>query len=280
MFLKALQVRNRAFLEAAVALHQAGRVPAGAYLLDLDTMTENARTMSAEAGRLGLDVLAMTKQIGRNPARARCAQGGRDRPLRRRRHGLCPADPREWPRARPHWPSLPDPASRGGGGRGHAPGLLDHLQRGEGNRGRACGARPRPRAGADCPHPGARRYLLFRPRRGLRRGRRRGRGGSARPHAGRALRRAYHLPCPALRRGRRRGEADAQSRHPARGSIAACAARPAGHRHQRAGHHVRACDGGAGRRWCNPGGAGPRAHRHDAAATPARSCRSARRCST
>ena len=67
MFLKALQARNRAFLEAAVALHQAGRVPAGAYLLDLDTMTENARTMSDEAARLGLDVLAMTKQIGRNP---------------------------------------------------------------------------------------------------------------------------------------------------------------------------------------------------------------------
>ena len=67
MFLKALQARNRAFLEAAVALHQAGRVPAGAYLLDLDTMTENGRLMSAEAARLGLDVLAMTKQIGRNP---------------------------------------------------------------------------------------------------------------------------------------------------------------------------------------------------------------------
>ena len=67
MFLKALQARNRAFLEAAVVLHQAGRVPAGAYLLDLDTMTENAQLMSAEAGRLGLDVLAMTKQIGRNP---------------------------------------------------------------------------------------------------------------------------------------------------------------------------------------------------------------------
>ena len=67
MFLKALQARNRAFLEAAVALHQAGRVPAGAYLLDLDTITENARLMSAEAAQLGLDVVAMTKQIGRNP---------------------------------------------------------------------------------------------------------------------------------------------------------------------------------------------------------------------
>ena len=76
MFLKALQARNRAFLEAAVALHQAGRVPAGAYLLDLDTMTENARAMSAEAGRLGLDVLAMTKQIGRNPPALDALQAG------------------------------------------------------------------------------------------------------------------------------------------------------------------------------------------------------------
>ena len=67
MFLNALRTRNRPFLEAAVALHRAGRVPAGAYLLDLDTMTENARLMSAEAARLGLQVLAMTKQIGRNP---------------------------------------------------------------------------------------------------------------------------------------------------------------------------------------------------------------------
>ena len=215
MFLKALQTRNRAFLEAAVSLHQAGRVPAGAYLLDLDTMTQNARLMSAEASRLGLDVLAMTKQIGRNPAGARCAQGGRDRPLRRGRHGLRPADPRERPRARSHRPPRPDSAPRGGGGRGHARRLLDRLQRGEGGRGRAGRRGPRPRAGADRAHPGAGRYLLFRPRGGLRRGRSRGRGGYARPHARRALRGAHHLPRPALRRSLGRGEADPQSRHPA-----------------------------------------------------------------
>ena len=67
MFLKALRARNRPFLEAAVALHRAGRVPANAYLLDLDTIAGNARAMRAEADRLGLSVLAMTKQIGRNP---------------------------------------------------------------------------------------------------------------------------------------------------------------------------------------------------------------------
>ena len=80
MFLNALKTRNRPFLEAAVALHQAGRVPANAYLLDLDTITGNARAMSAEAARLGLDVLAMTKQIGRNPpALGAMRAGGIDR---------------------------------------------------------------------------------------------------------------------------------------------------------------------------------------------------------
>ena len=99
MFLKALQTRNRPFLEAAVALHRAGRVPANAYLLDLDTMTGNAQLMSAEAGRLGLDVLAMTKQIGRNPpALDALKAGGIDRfvavdmacarPIHARRHRL------------------------------------------------------------------------------------------------------------------------------------------------------------------------------------------------
>ncbi len=80
MFLKSLLRRNRRFLEAAVALHQAGEVPANAYLLDLDAMEENARLMSAEAARLGLAVLAMTKQIGRNPpALDALKRGGIDR---------------------------------------------------------------------------------------------------------------------------------------------------------------------------------------------------------
>ena len=80
MFLKSLLARNPRFLEAAVALHQAGRIPANAYLLDLDAMTANAGLMSAEAARLGLTVLAMTKQIGRNPpALDALRKGGIDR---------------------------------------------------------------------------------------------------------------------------------------------------------------------------------------------------------
>ena len=196
------------------------RLPARPRYDDRERAADERRGGPARPRRAGDD------QADRpQPAGARCAEGRRDRPLRRRRHGLRPADLRPRPPLGPSRPSLPDPASRGGGGRGHAPGLLDRLQRRESRRGRAGGGRPRPRAGADRPHPGARRYLLFRPRRGLRRGRGGGRGRRARPHAGRALRGAHHLPRPTLRPGLGRSPPDAQSHHPARGSVAACAGR-------------------------------------------------------
>lgn len=68
MFLDLLARRNPRFVEAAIALHQAGRIPAGSYVLDLDAIRSNARALIAEAERLGLTVFAMTKQLGRNPA--------------------------------------------------------------------------------------------------------------------------------------------------------------------------------------------------------------------
>ncbi len=67
MFLSLLERRNPAFLEAAIALHQEGRVPAGAYVIDLDAVEANARALAAEAARLGLEIFAMTKQVGRTP---------------------------------------------------------------------------------------------------------------------------------------------------------------------------------------------------------------------
>lgn len=68
MFLDLAARRNPRLIEAAIELHQAGRIPAGSYVVDLDAMTANARVFMAEAGRLGLTVFAMTKQFGRNPA--------------------------------------------------------------------------------------------------------------------------------------------------------------------------------------------------------------------
>jgi predicted amino acid racemase len=67
VFLDTLLRRNPAFVSAAIELQQAGEIPAAAYVLDLDAVEGNARLIAAEAGRLGLDVFAMTKQVGRHP---------------------------------------------------------------------------------------------------------------------------------------------------------------------------------------------------------------------
>ena len=80
MFLDALRRRNPKFLEAAITLHRQGKVPANAYLLDLDAVEANARVLKTEADRLGLKIFAMTKQAGR--ASSFCAavqRGGIDR---------------------------------------------------------------------------------------------------------------------------------------------------------------------------------------------------------
>ncbi len=67
MFLDLLIRRNPAFLEAAIALHQAGELPANAYVLDLDLVRANAQAIRREADRHSLEVFAMTKQVGRVP---------------------------------------------------------------------------------------------------------------------------------------------------------------------------------------------------------------------
>ena len=66
MFLDLLARRNPALIDAAVTLHQAGRLPANCYVLDLDAVERNARTFIAAAEPLGLKTFAMTKQVGRH----------------------------------------------------------------------------------------------------------------------------------------------------------------------------------------------------------------------
>lgn len=67
MYLQRLFDLNPALIDAAVELHQSGRIPANTWLYDLDTVAANARMQSAEARRLGLTTFLMTKQIARNP---------------------------------------------------------------------------------------------------------------------------------------------------------------------------------------------------------------------
>ena len=66
MFLNVLRRRNPDFVETAMAFHQAGRIPANSYVLDLDAIEQNATLFSIEAGKWGLKTFAMTKQAGRN----------------------------------------------------------------------------------------------------------------------------------------------------------------------------------------------------------------------
>ncbi|MXZ86438.1 MAG: YhfX family PLP-dependent enzyme [Acidimicrobiia bacterium] len=68
MFLQSLRSKNPAFVESAVALHQAGAIPANSYAVDLDAVSANTAHLVGEAKALGLTVYAMTKQLGRAPS--------------------------------------------------------------------------------------------------------------------------------------------------------------------------------------------------------------------
>jgi len=77
MFLDVLCRRNPKLIEQAIALHQAGNLPANSYVIDLDAVEANARTIKTAADRLGLKVFAMTKQMSRSPSFCKAvARGG------------------------------------------------------------------------------------------------------------------------------------------------------------------------------------------------------------
>jgi len=68
MFLDVIRRRNSQLIEQAIALQQQGRIPANAYVIDLDAVEANARALRSEADRHRLKIFAMTKQMGRNPS--------------------------------------------------------------------------------------------------------------------------------------------------------------------------------------------------------------------
>lgn len=76
MFLELTLRRNPTLVEQAIALHQAGKIPANCYVIDLDAVERNAAIISREAARLGLKAFAMTKQMGRNASFCRAVMRG------------------------------------------------------------------------------------------------------------------------------------------------------------------------------------------------------------
>ena len=67
MYLYRLIERNPRLMEAAIDLHQSGRIPPSTFVVDLDAIAENARILAAEARELGLTTYVMSKQYARNP---------------------------------------------------------------------------------------------------------------------------------------------------------------------------------------------------------------------
>jgi predicted amino acid racemase len=76
MFLDLIRRRNPRLIEGAIALHQSGELPANTYVIDLDAVEDNARAISTKAASLGLTVMAMTKQMGRNESFCRAVMRG------------------------------------------------------------------------------------------------------------------------------------------------------------------------------------------------------------
>ena len=66
MFLELTRRRNPKLIEASIALHQQGKLPANCYAVDLDAVEKNARHIVQTASKFGMKACAMTKQIGRN----------------------------------------------------------------------------------------------------------------------------------------------------------------------------------------------------------------------
>lgn len=71
MFLEKVLSRNEKMIDAVVELHQKGLIPANSYVLDLDTIYDNAKLMADMCHERGIRLYPMTKQMGRNPALVR-----------------------------------------------------------------------------------------------------------------------------------------------------------------------------------------------------------------
>ncbi len=68
MFLEITLRRNRRLIEAALDYHRAGTLPPNTYLIDYDTVRENARLLHDASRQSGVGLFFITKQLGHNPA--------------------------------------------------------------------------------------------------------------------------------------------------------------------------------------------------------------------
>ncbi|MGA2110661.1 MAG: alanine racemase [Anaerolineales bacterium] len=77
MFLDTLIARNPHLIHSALCLHREGRIPPNTFVIDIDTVAENAALLGRAAKESGLRFYFTTKQIGFNPLiAARVSQAG------------------------------------------------------------------------------------------------------------------------------------------------------------------------------------------------------------
>jgi predicted amino acid racemase len=67
LFLELTRRRNPALIEAAVDLHQSGTIPANTYVIDLDTVIDNAKAIAEASRKTGITNYFMSKHYNRNP---------------------------------------------------------------------------------------------------------------------------------------------------------------------------------------------------------------------
>lgn len=67
MFIKKLEEKNKNFINAAINLHQEGKILPDSYVIDTTTLLENAKKMIEVANKKNVKLLFMLKQLGRNP---------------------------------------------------------------------------------------------------------------------------------------------------------------------------------------------------------------------
>lgn len=67
MFIRKLKQTNPHLIQTALELHRNGQIEPNTYILDLDIIIENTKTIADVARQNNINLYMMTKQIGRNP---------------------------------------------------------------------------------------------------------------------------------------------------------------------------------------------------------------------
>ena len=67
MFLKKIVETNKCFVDTCFEMHQSGEILPDSYVIDMETLRDNAKKIYEQAKCQNIDVYFMLKQIGRNP---------------------------------------------------------------------------------------------------------------------------------------------------------------------------------------------------------------------